>query len=39
MEFFQNITRSEQVLDKNSKYYMDMDKIIEEANDIKISDN
>jgi len=39
MEFFQNITRSEQVLDKNNKYCMDMDKIIEEANNIKISDN
>lgn len=36
MEFIQTITRSEDVLNPNNKYYMDMNKIINEANKIKI---
>jgi len=36
MEFIQAITRSDLVLNPSNKYYMDMNKIIIEANKIKI---
>lgn len=36
MEFFQNITRSDEVLNEKSEYFLNMDKIIEEAKGIKL---
>ena len=37
LEFFQNLTRSEQVMeDPTSEYYMDMNKIIEDAKKLQL---